>query len=107
MMLKTMRSLAALGATSTLLKTSVRGGLLRLTSSELSYGEGLLGSRNLRRFPVVGLVALDLEDEDAAGRGVRLRLRAADGESLTVGGVSPLAARRLRELVAILRNERA
>lgn len=106
-MIRTMRSLAALGASRTLLKTAVRGGLLRLTGQELSYGEGVLGSRNLRRFPLAAIASIELEAGDAVGRAVRLQMRTNDGTALTLEGVSPLAARRLQELVAILRGERA
>lgn len=105
-MLRAMRSLAGLGASRTLLKTAVRGGLLRLSSHELSHGEGVLGSRNVRRFPVASILAIEIEPMDPSGRAVRLRLRTAEGEALTLEGVNPVAARRLRELVAILRGER-
>lgn len=89
-----------------LLRTAVRGGVLRLTASALTYGEGMLGSRNQRSFAVAAIERLEVVANQAA-RGVSLRIATASGEELRCEGVSPAAAMRLRELVIILRGERS
>jgi hypothetical protein len=94
------RRLQRLAASRTLLKTAVRGGVLRLSAEALTYGEGVLGSRNPRQVPVAAISAIDVETPKTAG-GVRLHIRTADGVALEVNDVSPVAAARLRELIAI------
>jgi phosphotransferase system HPr (HPr) family protein len=105
-MLRTMRLLAGLGSSRTLLKTAVRGGLVRLSAVELSYGEGVLGTRNQRRAPVGSVLSVEIE-ESPAGRGAAVTIRFTQGEPLALASVNPLAARRLRDLVAALQGAAA
>jgi hypothetical protein len=66
-----------------LLKTSVRGGVLTLTHRELVLGEGWLGVRNVRRFPLTALTALEVlssPHDTLLRRNKLLRFRWADGE---------------------------
>lgn len=104
-MLRTMRALAGLGGSRVLLKTAVRGGLLRLSTTELSYGEGVLGTRNLRRLPLDSVRAVEVE-ESPVGRSAVLTIRLAGAPPLRLEGVSPTAARRLRGLLTALQGAR-
>lgn len=105
-MLRAMRALVGVGSSRTLLKTAVRGGILRLTAAELSFGAGFLGSRNLRRYPLSTIAGVELE-EQIAGRAVALIVQLVAEPPLRFDGVSPVAARRLRELLAALRGIRS
>jgi hypothetical protein len=95
--------LQRLAACQTLLKTAVRGGVLRLTAATLSYGEGVLGSRNIRYVAVSAISAVEIES-DALARDVTLCIQMLDGTALTLHGVSPTAAGRLRDLITTLRK---
>lgn len=86
-----------------LLKTAVRGGVLRLNAENLTYGEGVLGTRNVRSLPLADLARVE-ERSNGCGREVCLVLCQAATEWLTVEGVNPVAARRLRALVSILKG---
>lgn len=86
-----------------LLKTAVRGGVLRLDAENLTYGEGVLGTRNVRSLPLSDLARVE-ERSSGCGRGVCLILFQAATEWLTVEEVNPVAARRLRALVSILQG---
>lgn len=88
----------------TLLRTAVRGGLLRLNGSELMYGEGFLGSKNLRSVPLARLGPLAIEPGAVAVGGVRLRVALAGEADLLFEGVNRGAAERLVKLVDILRT---
>lgn len=88
----------------TLLRTAVRGGLLRLSSSELVYGEGFLGSKNMRRMPLAQLLSLQVEPGAVAVGGVRLRVSVAGEPELVLEGVNAGAAQRLLQIVEILRK---
>lgn len=86
-----------------LLKTAVRGGVLRLNAENLTFGEGVLGTRNVRSLPLTDLAHVE-ERSSGCGRGVCLVLRQAATEWLTVEEVNPVAARRLHALVSILKG---
>lgn len=86
----------------TLLRTAVRGGLLRLNAVELVYGEGFLGSKNLRSVPLAKIVSLAVEPGPVAVGGVRLRVGVAGEPDLLFEQVNPGAAQRLIKLVGIL-----
>ncbi|WP_029215020.1 hypothetical protein [Kallotenue papyrolyticum] len=88
-----------------LVKTPFRGGMLILTHQELVLGEGLLGARNIRRFPLRHLARLELRpspSEAVLGRSVCLRFVWIDGQITDVDGVGPLAGERIRMLLARL-----
>ncbi|MCG8346884.1 MAG: hypothetical protein MI924_03795 [Chloroflexales bacterium] len=89
----------------TLLRTAVRGGLLRLNGMELIYGEGFLGSRNSYRAPLSRLVSLTINPGAVAVGGVNLCISIADEPDLLIEGVNAAAAERLIRLVEILRNQ--
>jgi hypothetical protein len=91
----------ALPASRSRLKLAVRGGILRLSGDELSFGRGLFGSRELRRVPLAAITAIEVEPGLAASDGLRLHIRSADGE-LLVAGVSPLSASRLQTMLRAL-----
>lgn len=88
----------------TLLRTSVRGGLLRLNGAALVYGEGFLGSKNQRSLPLERIEALTIEPAPAAMGGVGLHIAIAGEPPLRLAGVSPQAAQRLLRLFSILRR---
>jgi hypothetical protein len=92
-----------LANTRTLLKTAVRGGVLRVTGSELVYGEGVVGSRNQRRLPLRELATLTVHAPQAGVFTVAVTIHAASGPWLTLEGFSPTAAQRLARIVAVLR----
>ncbi len=97
--------LRRLAASRPLLKTAVRGGVLRLTGSTLVYGEGPLGSRNPWQLPLATIEAVEVLAPVASG-GVSLRIRTVAGQVRCVEGVSPAAARRLVTLVTLLGGHR-
>jgi hypothetical protein len=88
----------------TLLRTAVRGGLLRLSGAELVYGEGFLGSKNMRSVPLGRIESLLIEPGAVAVGGVRLRVNVVGELELLIEGVNAGAARRLIQLVQILRR---
>lgn len=98
-----LRRIAAARSRRPLLRTAVRGGLLRLQPDALIYGEGWLGSRQPRRISLDTIAAVRITPDPTDTRGVRLRIAAAD-ESWEFTGVSPLAARRMARLIAALRG---
>jgi hypothetical protein len=92
-----------------LLKTPMRGGILILTDTELVLGEGVLGAKNVRRFPLQSLAHLDLlpsPGEQVLRRGTTLRFVWADGQTTSVDYVGPVAARRIQEILDLLRHTR-
>lgn len=93
-----------------LLKTMMRGGVLTLTNRELVLGEGFLGVRNVRRFPLTTLARLDVIDgmrEGRPQRDVELRFVWMDGETTVVQGLGPVAAQRIQYLLKVLRRPAA
>src|SRR5690349_6875141 len=92
-------------ANAKLLKTPVRGGVLTLTNHDLLLGEGWLGAKNVRRFPLQSLERLDLlpaPSEQALRRRFLLRFVWADGQVTEVDGVGPAAARHIHAFVQAL-----
>ncbi|MDW8403480.1 hypothetical protein [Chloroflexus sp.] len=88
-----------------LLKTMVRGGVLRLDANDLTFGEGVLGARNVRSLPLAELDRIE-DRSDECGRGMCLVFCRGTTEWLTVKDVNPLAAHRLRALVSVLQEQR-
>lgn len=88
-----------------LLKTTVRGGVLRLDANDLTFGEGVLGARNVRSLPLAELDRIE-DRSDECGRGMCLVFCRGATEWLTVKDVNPLAAHRLRALVSVLQEQR-
>lgn len=87
---------------SKLLKTPIRGGILTLTDREIVVGEGWLGSRNVRRFPLHSLRRLDLQPllgERVPPRSILLRFEWADGDTIEVHDIGPVAARQVRNIL--------
>ena len=92
---------------SKLLKTPMRGGIMTLTERELVLGEGVLGAKNVRRFPIQALAQLDRlpsTGEQTLRRSVLLRFVWADGQTTDVDGIGPVAAQRIQDLLQSLRQ---
>ncbi len=88
-----------------LLKTRIRGGILTLTDRELVLGQGWLGTQHVRRFPIQGLAAVELQPspgDQALNRNILLRLRWNDGQIVEVDGLGRIAAERLRNILHAL-----
>jgi hypothetical protein len=88
-----------------LLKTPMRGGILTLTDHELVLGEGLLGTRNVRRFPIQSLTHLDLlpsSDNPVLQQNMLLRFVWDDGQTTEVDGIGPIAAQRIHDILQAL-----
>lgn len=94
----------ALPASRCRLKLAVRGGIVRLTGGELSVGMGFLGSRDVRHIPLAAIVALEDEPGVLPADGVTLHVITAE-DDITIAGVSPLAARRLRAMLRTMRAQ--
>ena len=83
----------------------MRGGLVTLTNRELVLGDGLLGTRNVRRFPLQSLMHLDLlpsPGDKALRRNMLLRFMWVDGQTTEVDGIGPIAAQRIHTIVHAL-----
>ncbi len=88
-----------------LLKTPMRGGIVTLTDRELVLGEGVLGTKNVRRFPLQSLVRLDRlpsPGDHVLRRSMLLRFVWADGQTTEVDGIGPLAAQRMHDILQVL-----
>lgn len=88
-----------------LLKTRIRGGILTLTDRELVLGQGWLGTQHVRRYPIQGLAAVELQpspDDQVLNRSILLRLRWHDGQIIEVDGLGPIAADRVRNILQAL-----
>ncbi len=88
-----------------LLKTPMRGGIVTITDRELVVGEGWLGTRNVRRFPLQSLMQIELLPalpSESMRHHRRIRFRWDDGQSTEVAGIGPLAAQRIYALLHAL-----
>jgi hypothetical protein len=90
-----------------LVKTPFRGGMLTLTNHELVLGEGILGARNVRRYPLKQLARIDIEPSPGDGpikRNKCLRFVWIDGQVTEVDGIGPIAADRIHYVLSALRR---
>ncbi len=90
-----------------LVKTPFRGGVLTLTNHELVLGDGILGARNVRRYPLKQLARVDIEPSPGDGpikRNRCLRFVWIDGQITEVDGVGPIAAERIHYVLSALRR---
>lgn len=86
----------------TLFKTPMHGGIVTITEREIVVGEGWLGTRNVRRFPLQSLAHLDLLPSphgNGLQHSVLVRFVWTDGQITEVDGVGPIAAQRLSALL--------
>lgn len=88
-----------------LLKTLMRGGILTLTHREVVLGEGLLGTQNVRRFPLQSLAHLDLlpsPGDKVLRQNMLLRFVWDDGQTTEVDGIGLIAAQRIHDILQAL-----
>lgn len=88
-----------------LLKTPMRGGIVTITDRELVLGEGWLGTRNVRRFPLQSLMHIELLPS-LQSKGMQhhmcVRFVWDDGQSTEVDGIGPIAAQRMSDMLHAL-----